>query len=453
MSVELLGGRYARERVVGRGGMGSVWVGTDEVLQRSVALKELAPDSGGAAAREARLAATVNHPHVVPVYDLLIDDGRPWLVMEYVEGPSLSQYVATEGPLAVDHAALVLSQIADALKAAHDAGVVHRDVKPSNVLLATPDRALLTDFGIARTHDATMTSGVLTASPAYLAPEVAAGKGATRASDVWSLGATLFHMLEGRAPYDVVDGNVLGVLYRIIEEEPPQSRRAGWLAPLLAGTMTKDPEQRWPLERVQAFLGGRDATVRIAGIGDTAERPAVVVPPPRDRRRLAVIAAAAVLAVAVVAGIVALMTRGDGNAQAGVNGAHGSSTSPSASPSGSASSVAGPTEAGVSNFVQSYLDSAPKDPAAGFAMLTPGYQQASGGLSGYERFWGNVTGIHGLSAIASTLDPLGASYTYTYTLRGEGKHTEKVHLSLVFQNGTYLIDGGSSQSASGKKGH
>lgn len=450
MSVELLGGRYARERVIGRGGMGSVWVGTDTVLQRSVALKELAPDAAGAAAREARLAATVNHPHVVPVFDLLTDDGRPWLVMEYVAGPTLAQYLASEGPMTPDEAAVLLRQIADALQAAHAAGVVHRDVKPSNVLLAAPDRALLTDFGVARTHDATMTAGVLTASPAYLAPEIAAGKGASPSSDVWSLGATLFHMLEGRAPYEVVDGNVLGVLYRIVAEEPPRSPRAGWLAPLLQGTLTKDPQQRWTIGQVQAFLGG-DTTMRLpdpARIGDTAERPAVGVGPARERRRAALLAVAAVATVAVIVGLVLLLGDVGGSPRAGSG--VGAST-PSASQTQSGSTAGTPTAVGVTSFVQNYLATAAHDPSTSFAMLTPAYQAASGGLSGYRQFWGNVTGIKDLSAIQPTLDPLGATYTYTYTLRGAGKRTEQVHLNLVFANGSYLIDGGSSHPADGHK--
>ena len=446
MSVELLGGRYARERVIGRGGMGSVWVGTDEVLQRSVALKELAPDAGSAAAREARLAATVNHPHVVPVFDLLIDEGRPWLVMEYVEGPSLAQRLAADGPMAPDEAAVLLRQIADALQAAHAAGVVHRDVKPSNVLLAAPDRALLTDFGVARTQDATVTNGVLTASPAYLAPEIAAGKGATPASDVWSLGATLFHMLEGRPPYEVVDGNVLGVLYRIVEEDPPHSSRAGWLAPLLQGTMTKDPERRWSLARVQTFLGGRDATIRIggvAGMGDTAERPAVVVPPARDRRWLAVVAAALIAALLATGGGL-LLTRG-GQHQASATGTSSASTSTS-------STTSGPTAAGVTGFVRQYLSTAPRDPATAFTMLTPAYQKASGGLAGYRRFWGSVASVDSVGTITPTLAPLGAGYIYTYTLRGHGQRTEQVHLDLVFQNGTYLIAGASSTAVGTSQG-
>lgn len=449
MSVELLGGRYARERVIGRGGMGSVWVGTDEVLQRSVALKELAPDAANAAEREARLAATVSHPHVVPVFDLLIDQGRPWLVMEYVEGPSLSQYLAAEGPMEPDEAALLLRQIADALQAAHDAGVVHRDVKPSNVLLAAADRALLTDFGVARTQDATVTNGALTASPAYLAPEVAAGKGATPASDVWSLGATLFHMLEGRAPYEVVDGNVLGVIYRIVEDEPPTSARAGWLAPLLSGTMTKDPDRRWTLAQVRAFLGG-ETTRRLPGIGDTAERPAIVVRR-RDGRRTAVIAAAVLVALLAVAGAAVLLARGDGNPQATAQGTHGSSPSTSAQ-SPSVSQVASPTTEGVTSFVKSYLKTAPNDPATAFTMLTPAYQKESGELGGYQRFWGDVSNIRSLSPISATLDPLSATYTYTYSLRGAGERTEQIHLQLVFQDGKYLIDGASSKAA-GKKGH
>lgn len=202
--------------------MGVVWRGEDQVLGREVALKRVGATHGDTtldlarAEREARLAASLNHPHVVAVFDLVSHGDEQWLVMEYVESTTLAGLVRERGPLSPDAAAKVLSQAADALAAAHRAGIVHRDVKPSNILVTPHGQVKLSDFGIARASaDATLTqTGMVTGSPAYLSPEVAMGKSATPASDVWALGATLFHALTGRPPYEV-HGNLMGALYQI----------------------------------------------------------------------------------------------------------------------------------------------------------------------------------------------------------------------------------------------
>src|SRR3954452_11411731 len=227
----MIAGRYSLDREIGRGGMGAVGLGCDEVLGRQVALKQigLLPGADHAdlarAEREARLSARLNHPHVVAVFDSVVDpetDAR-WLVMEYVDGATLGQLVRRGGPLSPDDAAPLLRETADALAAAHAAGIVHRDVKPSNILVDRTWRVKLTDFGIARiAADPSLTqTGLLTGSPAYLAPEVASGHRGDEAVDVWSLGATTFHVLSGRPPYDIGE-YVLGGLYRIVNEEPPR---------------------------------------------------------------------------------------------------------------------------------------------------------------------------------------------------------------------------------------
>ena len=217
--------------------MGAVWRGRDEVLRRTVALKKIGVAPGGItpdarrAEREAKLAAKLNHPNVVAVYDLVEEtiDGQShqWLVMEYVEGTDLSELIRRRGRLSPDDVAPILAQVASALAAAHGAGIVHRDVKPSNILVAPDGQVKLSDFGIARTSsDPALTqTGLVTGSPAYLSPEVASGQQATPASDVWSWGATLFHALEGHPPYQVGD-NLLGALYRIVHEEPPRCEAA-----------------------------------------------------------------------------------------------------------------------------------------------------------------------------------------------------------------------------------
>ena len=242
----MIAGRYDLVREVGRGGMGAVWLGRDSLLGREVALKRIGLMPGASshdlerAEREARLAARLNHPHVVAVYDLVEDGDQTWLVMEYVEGITLSAFVKRDGALSPDEAAPLVRQAADALAAAHGAGIVHRDVKPSNMLVNAAGEVKLTDFGIARAEaDASLTqTGLVTGSPAYLAPEVASGATATDASDVWSLGATLFHLLAGHPPYDTND-NLMGALYKIVHEEPPRLENAGWLAPVLERTMAR----------------------------------------------------------------------------------------------------------------------------------------------------------------------------------------------------------------------
>ena len=278
----MIAGRYTLEAEIGRGGMGAVWRGRDEVLGRTVALKKIGVAPGGItpdalrAEREAKLAAKLNHANVVAVFDLVEEavDGQSqqWLVMEYVEGTDLAELIRERGRLSPDEAAPILAQIASALAAAHGAGIVHRDVKPSNILVAPDGQVKLSDFGIARTSaDPALTqTGLVTGSPAYLSPEVASGQQATPASDVWSWGATLFHALEGRPPYQVGD-NLLGALYRIVHEEPPRCDAAGWLAPALEATMTREPAERWPIATAQEFLeAGPDTQPVVASVGGLA---------------------------------------------------------------------------------------------------------------------------------------------------------------------------------------
>lgn len=277
----MIAGRYTLDREIGRGGMGAVWLGRDVTLDREVALKRIGVAPGSQtpdvrrAEREARLAAMVNHRHVVGVYDMVEHDHQQWLVMEYIDGRSLSQLIKENGPLDPAFVASALAQVADALAAAHAAGVVHRDVKPSNILVTDAGIAKLTDFGIARssTDDNQLTqTGLVSGSPAYLAPEVATGKPATAASDVWGLGATLYHALAGQAPYAVGE-NVMGVLYQIVHEDPPRLPEAGWLGDLLSHTMTQRPNERWAMAVVGTYLRQGPEGVRRLGmtVGETTQ--------------------------------------------------------------------------------------------------------------------------------------------------------------------------------------
>ncbi len=276
----MIAGRYRLEREIGRGGSGTVHLALDEVLGRQVAIKRIGTTPGSddvereRAEREARLAAALNHPHVVSVFDLVDEDDVRWLVMEYVDGETLNEKVRRTGPLAADDAATLLGQTADALVEAHANGIVHRDVKPSNILIADGG-AKLNDFGIARSeNDASLTqTGLVTGSPAYLAPEVASGSSATPASDVWSLGATLYHAVTGKPPYDVGD-NLIGALYKIVHEDPPRLAPEHRMAGLLTVMMTHDPDQRWSMQQV------RDDLVRISR-GEPSRASADAVRPAR----------------------------------------------------------------------------------------------------------------------------------------------------------------------------
>ncbi|WP_343973169.1 serine/threonine-protein kinase, partial [Kribbella koreensis] len=250
----LLAGRYRLLGLLGRGGMGVVWHARDEVLGREVAVKEILlppelPDEQRAilrrrTLREARSAARLSDPNVVAVYDVVEEEGRPWIVMEYVKSRTLADAVRSDGPLPYREVARIGLQVLGALEAAHPAGVLHRDVKPSNVLLADDGRVVLTDFGIATLEGETALtqSGTLVGSPAYIAPERVQARGAGPESDLWSLGATLYTAVEGRPPHD--RDTPLTTLTAAVTEPPDPPKLAGPLWPALEGLLRKDPADR-----------------------------------------------------------------------------------------------------------------------------------------------------------------------------------------------------------------
>jgi serine/threonine protein kinase len=266
----IVAGRYALGDVLGRGGMGTVWQATDTVLERQVALKEisfsvhLTDDERRIlrerTMREARAAARLDHPHVARVYDVLEEDGKPWLVMEHVPARSLQDVVETDGPLPPQVVARIGLDVLDALDAAHAAGIVHRDVKPANVLVDDDGGACLTDFGIATTTgDSSLTTqGALIGSPSYMSPERAYGDEPRPPMDLWSLGATLYTAVEGRPAFD--RGEPMATLMAVVQEHPAPMLRAGPLEPVLRGLLTKDPAERSTVgrarEQLQAVLGG-----------------------------------------------------------------------------------------------------------------------------------------------------------------------------------------------------
>lgn len=248
----LVGGRYHLREPIGRGGMGIVWRAHDELLDRAVAVKEVRYDSAMGdelpelnrrTMREARAAGRLTHPNVVVVHDVIEEDGRPWIIMQLVESRSLGQVIRQDGPLTPKRATEIGLQILDALRAAHAQGVLHRDVKPENVLLADDGRVVLTDFGIARVEtDSTMTRTGLVGTPAFIAPERLRGGPAQRESDLWSLGATLYAAVEGRPPHD--KGMAMATMHAVLTEPPDPTRNAGPLRPVLDRLLEKDPATR-----------------------------------------------------------------------------------------------------------------------------------------------------------------------------------------------------------------
>lgn len=307
----LLAGRYRLQDPIGRGSMGIVWRGRDELLHRDVAVKEVhltafaleagTPTSADVAyqraLREARTAARLTHPSAVTVFDVVEEDGSPWIIMELVRARPLDRVIIEDGPLPPLEAAELGSSLIGALAAAHEAGVLHRDVKPSNVLVTSDGHAVLTDFGIATfAEDPTVTqAGIVVGTPGFTAPERVRGDIATPASDLWSLGATLFAAVEGRGPFDRVGGST-AISAGVAVEDAPRAPSAGPLGPVIDALLRRDPATR-PTAAAAAKLLSEAATAArtgarplgdgwLAAEADTASgAPAKIdVAPPADSR-------------------------------------------------------------------------------------------------------------------------------------------------------------------------
>jgi eukaryotic-like serine/threonine-protein kinase len=298
----LVAGRYRLIMVIGRGGMGVVWRARDELLDRDVAVKEiiwpayLTEEEKQAAcrraSREAQMAARLNHRNVIRVFDIVEEDGCPWIVMELLPHRSLRDLVQDEGPLTPDQAARVGLGILAALRAAHAEDIIHRDVKPANILIGPDDRVVLTDFGIACAADnpTITTASVLIGSPSYIAPERARGRHSGPAADLWGLGASLYAAVEGRPPFDR-DGALASLTAVIIDELDP-AEHAGPLWPVISGLLRKDPAERLDAAETERMLD------------DVLLNP-VSGEPRRSRRPVGALAGSAALAVLAVSAVTA----------------------------------------------------------------------------------------------------------------------------------------------------
>ncbi|WP_329456104.1 serine/threonine-protein kinase [Streptomyces sp. NBC_01497] len=289
----LLAGRYRLNGVLGRGGMGTVWRALDEMLGRTVAVKELRfPTSIDEdekrrlitrTLREAKAIARIRNNGAVTVFDVVDEDDRPWIVMELIEGKSLAEVIREDGTLTPRRAAEVGLAVLDVLRQAHDQGILHRDVKPSNVLIAEEGRVVLTDFGIAQVEgDPSVTStGMLVGAPSYISPERARGHKPGPAADLWSLGGLLYAAVEGTPPYD--KGSAIATLTAVMTESVDPPKHAGPLEEVIYGLLAKDPEQRLDDARTRALLQ------RIVDAPDKPERKAEPVADGESTRAVPVI--------------------------------------------------------------------------------------------------------------------------------------------------------------------
>jgi eukaryotic-like serine/threonine-protein kinase len=421
----ILAGRYRLEAVIGRGGMGAVWRARDELLNRNVAIKEIVwPDLLDPAeretarhrtVREAQMAARLSHPNVVGVYDILEEDGRPCIVMELVPFRSLRDVLAEDGPMSPPEAARVGLSVLAALSAVHEAGVVHRDVKPANILLGPEDRVVLVDFGIAKAADspALTASGVLLGSPSYLAPERARGGRADTASDLWALGASLYAAVEGRPPFE--RDSVIASLTAVVADEPEPAPRAGPLWPVIEGLLRKDPAARLDAAGAERMLR-RIASADPAEAATLAEAapPAEVAPPVPPTgaaeataaaeavgqgrragsrsRKVPVIALAAVAAIAVIAaGIVMALGRHPDRPAARPAPPAASRSGPSTTPSSAPPSTSSPASSAPASSAPASSAPAGSAPAgSGSSTLPAGYYRftnATGFSIGVPRGW------------------------------------------------------------------
>jgi len=492
MSPELIGGRYLLRRPVGRGGMGTVWQGADQTLHRDVAVKRMGTlhgeDAAGTARamREARSAAAMNHRNAVSVFDVVDHEGAPWLVMEYFPSRTLADMIKEDGPLSPDRAGHIGAQVADALSDAHKLGIIHRDVKPSNILVGDGDHAKISDFGIARAElDATLTqTGMIPGTPAYLAPEMATDGGPSAASDVWALGATVYAAVEGDPPFDT-HGNPLQVISRIARDPVPHPDHAGPLLPILGEMLSKDPISRPTMAQAASRLGNPPAEpepapqpdpTRLASSAPGAAAAASTHDNDRRRRLVPIVLALLVMLALVVGGWALLRDGGDDddpvaseqpratqrqdNSHQSSNNQQSNNPQPTATqptdtqPTDTQQSddtqptdtqptdtqqtsddTAEPAVGDPAAFVEDYYAVMPDDTDAGWSML--GGDLKSQGRASYEEFWSGIESVDVSNVIAES--PTSVVYDITYVTTDGTQSYEHKRILLDEDGDSYLI--------------
>ncbi|HZZ45762.1 MAG TPA: protein kinase [Pseudonocardia sp.] len=489
----VLAQRYRVDERIGVGSMGAVWRATDQLLNRVVAVKQILLNPGvpgfDAQAyeeakqriqREGRLAARLQHAHTVAVFDVVEHEGAPWLVMEYLPSRTLGALLDADGPMEPKRAAEIGVQIADGLAAAHAAGIVHRDIKPGNVLIGTEGQVKITDFGVSRAADDVQLTrtGMIAGTPAFLSPEVARGRTPTPASDVFALGSTLYAAVEGTPPFGL-DDNAFALLYAVGEGKVEPPKNAGPLTEPLMRMLRKKPEERPSADEVreelEAVLRGRalpaTGPVRPAvpvtagdrhGVGaptspaassaealvSTKIDLAPVIDPPagppgraadatptRVRitggRRSSALVAVLVAVLLIAAVVVLLIVRGQG---------HLGTTSPTTTP-GSVPGVVvtgPPTAAQLEDFVRQYYGLLPADPQTAWQMLGPPAREASHGYDSYEDFYGSLSGVQiveGPTAIGQNT----VRATLRFIPKNGGTSTETYRFTVVAGSGGKLV--------------
>lgn len=459
----VIAGRYRLGTKLGSGAMGAVWVATDERLNRTVAVKVLLLPAGlneteterarQRALREGRIAARIRHANAIAVYDVVDEGGSPVLIMEYLPSRSLAEVLHERGALPPREVAHIGAQVAAALTEAHAVGIVHRDVKPANILLGDNGDIKLADFGISRAvGDVTVTAtGLLAGTPAYLSPEAARGGDPDPASDVFSLGATLYRAVEGVPPFGGNSDNAIAVLHAVASGKIDPPRKAGELSNALTLMMRTDSRARPAMGQVHrelvAVAGGRVSAVAMEPAPEgptraitTGTMPRVTTrtdlspvrysdegePPPaepRPRRRTYLAMVMAALAVAAVLAVLLIVQDRFGQDRAGQPGAPSTSAPVSVS------------AAEFEQAVSEYYALMPDDTDAGWERLGPGLRKQ--GKEKYERFWGTVSSVEVLQA------PEADGNTVVVKLelvKDNGRYHEVHELGMVTADGKALID-------------
>ncbi|HET6288226.1 MAG TPA: serine/threonine-protein kinase [Amycolatopsis sp.] len=460
--IRRLADRFDLIEPVGGGSMGTVWRARDDDLERMVAIKELllphgageqkADEAKNRALREARIAARLVHPHAITVFGVIDEQDRPWIIMEYLPSRSLADKLR-DGPMEVEDVIRLGIQLCSALAAAHRAGIVHRDIKPGNVLLGEDDTVKITDFGISRAMgDVQLTAtGEISGTPAFLAPEVARGEDATSASDVFSLGATLYTALEGGTPYGTAE-NPIALLYRASSGEITPPVRSGILTPLLNRLLDVRPDSRPTMTETEREL-------RALAVGEPTTL-AAEEPPPKARKGMliGVIAVFLVLAAAAAAAVVVVLNRDDTpSAQVPPSASQSQSVVPTTSepvapppspssvpsstpspPPSSSSSAAPPPAQTPGQALAAYYALIPGNLQAGFATLSDNFKRSRNqSFERYSNYWKDYRSVT-VSNVTESGNKVTA--TLTYVRASGGTTTGRETFVLVQQDGRYLID-------------